>query len=145
MNMRIFTSIGGGLLAMGFFTVTPAFADVIGTWSTVDDKSHVKIEPCGDKFCGKIIWLKEPDTKEGKPKTDENNTNDALKSRPILGMELLNGFIAAGSNEWDDGTIYNPEDGKTYSSTMTLADPKKLEVKGCVLFFCKTQVWNRVE
>ncbi|MCR9213505.1 MAG: DUF2147 domain-containing protein [Proteobacteria bacterium] len=143
--MRIFTSIGCGLLAMAFFTVTPAFADVTGTWSTVDDKSHVKIEPCGDKFCGKIIWLKEPDTKEGKPKTDENNTDDALKSRPILGMELLNGFVPAGSNEWDDGTIYNPEDGKTYSSTMTLADPKKLEVKGCVLFFCKTQVWNRVE
>lgn len=143
--MKIVTSIGGGLAAAMVCLASPAFADVTGTWSTVDDKSHVKIEPCGDKFCGKIIWLKEPDTKDGKPKTDENNTNEALKTRPILGMELLTGFVAAGSDEWDDGTIYNPEDGKTYSSTMTLADPKKLEVKGCVLFFCKTQVWNRVE
>lgn len=143
--MRIFTSMKGGLITAVVLLASPAFADVTGTWSTVENKSHVKIEPCGDKFCGKIIWLKEPDTKDGKPKTDENNTNEALKGRPILGMELLNGFVAAGSNEWDDGTIYNPEDGKTYSSTLTLADPKKLEVKGCVLFFCKTQEWSRVE
>ncbi|USG59472.1 DUF2147 domain-containing protein [Sneathiella marina] len=122
-----------------------AYADVTGTWSTVEGKSHVKIEPCGDKFCGKIVWLKEPNNAEGKPKKDINNTDEALRGRPILGMELLNGFSPESKTEWDDGTIYNPEDGKTYSSTLTIAKSGELEVEGCVLFICKTQVWKKVE
>ncbi|MEH6547535.1 MAG: DUF2147 domain-containing protein [Sneathiella sp.] len=122
-----------------------ASADVTGVWSTVDDKSHVKIEPCGDKFCGKIVWLKEPNNPEGKPKKDLNNTEESLKTRPILGLELLSGFMPESKTEWEDGTIYNPEDGKTYSSTLTIAKSGVLEVEGCVLFLCKTQVWKKVE
>lgn len=140
---RFYTYIA---VIFALFLLAPvAQADVTGIWSTVDGKSHVKIEPCGDKFCGKIIWLKVPNNKEGKPKVDANNTDDALKTRAILGMELLKGFEATEGNEWDDGQIYNPEDGKTYSSTMNLVSPKVLDVKGCVLFFCKTQTWNKVE
>jgi len=133
-----------GVVSLSLLTPT-AYADVTGTWSTVDDKSHVKIEPCGDKFCGKIVWLKEPNNPEGNPKKDLNNTEDALRSRPILGLELLSGFLPESKTEWEDGTIYNPEDGKTYSSKLTLANPGELEVEGCVLFFCKTQVWKKIE
>ena len=62
----------------------------------------------------------------------------------IIGISLLKGLEKTGANEWDDGTIYNPEDGQTYSSEMMLIDTKTLEVKGCVLFFCETQTWKRV-
>lgn len=138
-----------GLIVAGvgslLLLASTAYADVTGTWSTVDDKSRVKIEPCGDKFCGKIVWLKEPNNSEGKPKKDLNNTDESLRSRPILGMELLGGFSPESKTEWEDGTIYNPEDGKTYSSTLTIAKPGELEVEGCVLFLCKTQVWKRIE
>ena len=132
--------------AVSLLLLTPtAYADITGTWSTVDDKSHVKIEPCAGKFCGKIVWLKEPNNPEGKPKKDFNNTDEALRNRSILGLELLSGFLPESKTEWDDGTIYNPEDGKTYSSTLTITKAGELEVEGCVLFFCKTQVWKKVE
>lgn len=133
-----------GVVSLSLLAPT-AYADVTGTWSTVDDKSHVKIESCGGKFCGKIVWLKVPNNPEGKPKKDLNNTDEALRARPILGLELLSGFLPESKTEWEDGTIYNPEDGKTYSSTLTITKPGELEVEGCVLFFCKTQVWKKVE
>ena len=133
------------LLVTLLFITLPARADVSGVWSTVEGKSHVKIEPCGDKMCGKIVWLKEPLTADKIDKTDMKNEDPKLQGRKILGLPLLEGFVKEDKNEWDDGTIYNPEDGKTYSSSMTLADPNTLEVKGCVLFFCKTQTWTRVQ
>lgn len=134
-----------GLIVTLLFLTGAARADVTGVWSTVEDKSHVKIEPCGDKMCGTIVWLKEPLTEAKTDKTDMKNEDPKLQGRKILGLPLLNGFVKEGDNEWDDGTIYNPEDGKTYSSSLSLVNPNTLEVKGCVLFFCKTQTWTRVQ
>ncbi|MDF2368048.1 DUF2147 domain-containing protein [Sneathiella sp.] len=139
------TFISISLLASLLFITSPARADITGVWSTVEGKSRVKIEPCGDKFCGKIVWLKEPQTVFKLDKTDMKNENPELRGRKILGLELLNGFEPDGENEWDDGTIYNPEDGKTYSSSLTLVNPTTLDVKGCVLMFCKTQTWTKVK
>ncbi len=125
---------------------TVASADVIGVWETVGGKSHVQISQCnGDKFCGEIIWLKEPTTEKGDPKTDINNQDEKLRERPILGINLLSGLEKTGEKEWEDGSIYNPEDGNTYSSEMRLIGDDKLEVEGCVLFICKKQLWNRVK
>jgi len=121
-------------------------ADVSGIWLTVGGKSHVEISNCDDnKFCGKIIWLKEPNDKDGNPKKDINNRNDNKKDRSILGINLLKGLEKTGDNEWEDGYIYNPEDGETYSSEMKMIDDDTLEVKGCVLFLCKEQIWGRVK
>ena len=120
---------------------------VLGTWATEGGKSHVEIVACGEKLCGSITWLKEPMDDEGKPKHDDNNPDMELQSRPILGLPLLANFIAGTeANVWEDGTIYNPEDGETYSCTMTLLDNATLKVRGYVglPLFGKTQVWTRV-
>ncbi len=142
--MRIQFTFFSLLIAL-LFMISPARADAIGVWSTDEGKSHVKIEPCGDKLCGKIIWLKEPKTEKGIDKTDKRNEDAALRGRKIVGLELISGFVPDGPNEWDDGKIYNPQDGKTYSSSMTLVKPDTLEVKGCLLMFCKTQTWTKVQ
>lgn len=143
--MRIIAISLGLLVTLLFITTAPARADVTGVWSTVDGESHVKIEPCDDKLCGKIIWLKEPLTEKQIKKTDINNEDVNLRGQPIDGLEILKGFTKDGDNKWDDGTIYNPKDGKTYSSTLTLTKPDTLEVDGCVLIICKTQTWSRVK
>ncbi|MCP5367410.1 MAG: DUF2147 domain-containing protein [Hyphomicrobiales bacterium] len=119
-------------------------ADILGTWLTKGGKSHVTIEPCGERFCGKIVWMKEPNDAAGKPKLDKENSDEALRSRPILGLPLLTGFKKNGAREWDGGQIYNPEDGKTYRSELELKSDHELGVSGCVLFFCKEQLWTRV-
>ncbi|WP_339635313.1 DUF2147 domain-containing protein [uncultured Sneathiella sp.] len=134
-----------GLAMALLFSSAASAKDVTGVWSTVDGESHVKIEPCGEKICGKIIWLKEPLTEKKIAKTDIKNENVSLRGQPINGLQILKGFVPEDKNEWDDGTIYNPKDGKTYSSTLTLTKPDELEVDGCVMIFCKTQVWTRVE
>lgn len=138
--LTLFTLVAGSFALTG-----AAAADVTGVWETVGGKSHVEIKSCNtDKFCGEIIWLREPNNEQGTPKQDINNSEEGLRSRPILGISLLKDLEKSGADEWDDGTIYNPEDGQTYSSEMMLMDAKTLEVKGCVLFICKTQTWKRV-
>jgi hypothetical protein len=46
---------------------------------------------------------------------------------------------------WGDGRICNPEDGRSYASNIALLNPNTLEVNGCVLLFCKRQVWRRFD
>lgn len=133
-----------GLLA-GWSQVALA-GDVTGVWLTKDNKSKVEIADCGGKLCGTIIWLAEPLDEEGNEKTDKNNPDASLRARPIVGLELLNGFVPGDEeNHWVDGTIYNPEDGETYSCTMTLQDDGTLKVRGYVglPLFGKTQIWTR--
>lgn len=133
------------LLSTGFLFATMAAhaSEVVGVWETVEGKSHVRIDKCGDKFCGEIIWLKEPNDTKGKPKTDINNQDENLRGRQIVGIQLLKDLKQIKPNEWDDGEIYNPEDGNTYSSEMTLLSANELKVEGCVLFICKKQIWTR--
>ncbi|MSP51005.1 MAG: DUF2147 domain-containing protein [Alphaproteobacteria bacterium] len=118
----------------------PVAAEPIGLWLTEGGKSRVKIEPCAERLCGTIVWLR-----EDLPGIDARNEGEALRARPILGITLIAGFKPSGEARWNGGTIYNPEDGRTYDSKIELADPHTLRVSGCVLFFCKAQHWTRVE
>ncbi len=59
-------------------------------------------------------------------------------------LVILKGF-SGGPTEWTGGEIYNAEDGKTYSATLTLNVNDTLNVRGCVFVpLCKTQTWTRV-
>ncbi len=125
-----------------------ALANVVGIWATKEEKSRVEISECGKKLCGEIIWLKEPLNDKKEPKTDTNNPDEKLRSRKIIGLKLLSGFVPSSEkNKWEDGEIYNPEDGKTYSCTMTLLPDGRLEVRGYVgiSLFGKSQIWTKVE
>ncbi|GAA4460042.1 DUF2147 domain-containing protein [Nibrella saemangeumensis] len=136
------------------FVVLTAFAPsnssdaVVGTWLNGTKKGHVQIYKQGDRYYGKLIHLTEPnDPATGKPKTDNKNTNASLRNRPILGLNIMQGFKYDGDNEWVDGKIYNPEDGKEYSCKMTLKDPNTLDVRGYVgiSLIGKTQTWTRIK
>jgi len=118
----------------------------VGVWTNQDGKARFEIYKCGDKLCGKIVSLKEPN-RNGKPKVDINNEDKKLRNRPILGMQFMKGFEYDGDNKWDDGTIYDPESGKTYSCYMKMVGPDKMEVKGYIgiSLIGRTQTWTRVE
>lgn len=133
-------------MAFGLIAVAPCAhaADATGTWLTESKKAHVQLAPCGNKLCGKIVWLKEPTDQNGKPKVDKENPDAAKHETPSLGSVMIDGMAPDGPNSWNGGTIYNAEDGNTYASKMELTDPVTLKVSGCVLFFCKKQTWTRV-
>ena len=131
------------LLALLLAGTAPArAAEPFGLWATGDGESKIKITPCGQKLCGTLAWLKEPNDPAGKPLLDANNTSAALRTRPLLGVPLLQGLAREGDT-WK-GKIYNPEDGKTYEGSLTLSGPDRAELKGCVaVVFCQSDVLVR--
>ena len=95
-------------------------------------------------YCGKIIWLRDP-LKEGNPVIDDKNPEDSLKSRPVLGLQILRGFTYAGDRVWSGGKIYDPKSGNDYSAKMTLVDDQNLDLRGFVVIplFGRTEKWTR--
>jgi len=123
---------------------SPAFAgDPAGLWLTEDGDAKVRIAACGAAICGTIAWLKDPNDKEtGKPKLDKNNANTAQRTRPIIGVPIVLSMKPDGNDKWS-GQIYNAEDGKTYSGSLTLASANSIKLQGCVAsIFSKTKSWS---
>ena len=126
-------------LAAALLTILslPASAqDATGTWLTASGETRVRIAPCGGAVCGTIVWVKNTGAK------DENNPNAALKNRNLVGVNMIQ-MKPAGDRKWS-GTLYNPQDGKTYSGTMTLSG-NMLTTAGCVMggLICRSVKWNR--
>ena len=119
---------------------------VLGEWVTEGAWARVRIEACpgqAGRLCGRIVSLKQPHDKSGRPKRDTANVDPALRGRPIVGMPFITGFKTAGAGRWTGGKIYNPGDGKTYSSRLKLNPNGDLSVQGCVLVICQAQTWTR--
>ena len=75
------------------------------------------------------------------------NPDDKLRGRRLLGVTVLKGLQYAGDNEWEDGTIYSPDNGKTYSARATLTDENTLEARGYlgISLLGRSQTWQRVD
>lgn len=136
------------IAALLFTTTTMAQQDPIeGQWFTEDKSAKIKIYKAkNDKFYGKIVWLKEPNREDGKPKLDDKNPDKSKHSDPILGILLLKGFEKDGANDYEDGTVYDPKNGKTYACEMNLSGDV-LNVRGFVgiSLLGRTTKWTRVE
>jgi uncharacterized protein (DUF2147 family) len=120
---------------------------ILGVWETGSGKARVKIDKVGEKFFGKVVWLREPLNEEGKPKVDKNNPDEKLRTVPLLGYKLIKDFSFKGEKVWEDGTIYDPENGSTYSCTIKMTDENTLDVRGFigVSLFGRTDVWKRIQ
>jgi len=119
---------------------------VLGQWYTDAEKKDVVVEiyKDNDLYSGKVVWLKNPDEDDGTPKVDDENPDEARRNDPILGMNLVKGFTYKGKNKWADGTIYDPNNGKTYKCKMSLKGDD-LKVRGFigVALFGRTVHWLR--
>jgi uncharacterized protein (DUF2147 family) len=122
-----------------------ASADPTGYWKKPDAEREAKIlvSRCGKGLCAKIVWLKEPNDSRGRPLHDVRNANPAQRGRAIVGLPLFAGFAPSGPNVWA-GKIYNPEDGNTYSATLTMVSSKQIVLKGCKAWLlCGEKIWLR--
>jgi len=126
--------------------------DVLGPWNTPGNKSKIELYNCDDMICGKIVWLKEPlypaddpGGSGGKQKTDRNNPEKELQDRALLGLNILQGFKPDGEGKWAGGTVYDPDNGKTYKCKIKMKDPDTLEVRGYIgiSLLGRTSVWTR--
>ena len=138
------------VIAFLFCVSTSSFAqkadDILGIWLPEGGKSKVEITKDDGKYYGKIIWLKDPTREDGSIKLDRNNEDESLRSRTIKGIKVLNDF-EWDDDEFEDGTIYDPENGKTYSCVITFQNMNTLDVRGYIGFSLlgRTTVWTRVK
>lgn len=127
-------------------TISSAQKDKVeGFWLNQEKEAKVEIYKAKNgKFYGKIVWLKEPN-RDGKPKTDINNPKESLKSQPIIGLLILKAFNKDGENTYEDGTIYDPKNGKTYSCKITYENANNLSIRGYVgiSMLGRTTKWTR--
>lgn len=140
-------SLGISMLILFVLSASAQNGDaIIGKWLNPSGEGQVQIYKKGDKYFGKLAWIKFPNDANGKPKTDVKNPDASLRSRPELGLELLKDFTFDGEKVYEDGTIYDPKSGKTYSCKMTL-DGAKLKIRGYIgiSLLGRTELWTRVE
>ena len=140
------------LAAILFASLTlPALAQMspVGTWHTMDEKtgeikSQIVISEPGGVVSGKIDKVLR---KDAKPDAVCDECSDDRKGKPIVGLEIIRGAKkAAGKDVWEDGKILDPENGKNYTLRLTpIEGGKKLEVRGSIGPFGRTQTWQRVE
>jgi len=119
---------------------------ILGKWLNATGEAHIQIYTNGNKYFGKLIWLKESLDANGKPKLDKENPKNELNQRPILGLVFLKDFIYK-EGIWEGGTIYDPKTGKTYSCKISADGKNKINVRGFVGFSLlgRTETWSRVE
>ena len=150
MNKSIFKSLLFFIAATLLFSLNGTAqikADPIeGNWYNAEKTAKIKIyRAVNGKFYGKIYWLKEPN-KNGVPKTDENNPSSKLKTKPLLGLTILSGFVKDGTTTYEDGKIYDPKNGKTYSCIITHKG-NSLDIRGYVgiSLIGRTTNWQKAD
>lgn len=142
-----------GLLCILMMSVANAAGDdILGIWNNQEKDARIEIYKCGDKYCGKVVSLNEPNYPEGSkdgipgtPKLDIENPDPKLRKTPIIGLDIVRGFVYDSDNKWVDGKVYDPENGKTYSGSMMLVSPRQLNLRGFIgiSLIGRTAIWTR--
>jgi uncharacterized protein (DUF2147 family) len=136
---------------MALFAAGTSFAQMtpVGTWHSIDDKTgeakaEIQIADKDGALSGRVVKSLRNDPNAKKICDD---CKDDRKGQAIIGMEIIRGVKpdASGENLWaSGGKILDPENGKESTVKMvTLEGGKKLQVRGYIGPFYRTQVWLR--
>lgn len=127
-------------LLVSIFAFAQNADPILGKWQNPSGEGKIEIYKKGDKYLGKLYWIKDANKK------DEKNPDAKLRNRKIQGLEILSGFTRDGQN-YSGGQIYDPKSGKTYSCKMTVKGPDKLDIRGYlgVSLLGRTETWKRIE
>ncbi len=124
-----------------------AFAqDVLGKWKLEDGSAIVEVYQEGEAYNGRIVWLQNPTEADGSPAVDDNNPDAKLRSRQLIGLNMLSGLKKNGG-EYSGGSIYDPGNGKTYNCSMKV-EGDVLHVRGSLDkrgLLGRTMDWFRVK
>ena len=122
-----------------------AASEATGVWRMENGRVTVRVSRCGSNLCGTVVGLKKPRDDKGRPRLDKENPNPSLRKRPVIGLTILSNMKPRGDGYWT-GTIYNPDDGNTYTSNMTLQNANTMRVKGCVAsVLCRSMKFVRIQ
>ena len=116
---------------------------ITGRWINEDNDAQIEIFQKESKFFGKIIWLKEPNQPNGKPKTDMNNENERLRKRPILGLVILSD-LTFSNGKWINGSMYSPKNGVSIACAASLITENELKLTLSKSVLKTTKIWKRI-
>jgi uncharacterized protein (DUF2147 family) len=118
---------------------------VAGVWFDDTGDGAVEIGPCGDKLCGRIVWLKSPNDKNGRPLVDGYNPEAGQSKRPICGLPVIGDLKRQRDGSWDAGWIYDPKQGKSFDLEVRAKSADQIQIKGYVgmKFLSETFIWSR--
>lgn len=128
-----------------------------GVWIDHTGRGAVEIMPCvpdaapgapeAKNLCGRIVWMKQPNDDKGQPLRDSLNKNAARRAQPICGLQIIGDVKPQPNGSWDNGWIYDPEQGSSFDLELQLRNPETLQVKGYmgVKFLSETFVWRRAK
>jgi uncharacterized protein (DUF2147 family)/peptidoglycan/LPS O-acetylase OafA/YrhL len=120
-----------------------------GLWWAEGGFAQVEIRHCGDgALCGQVVWLRHPFDEHGCELRDAENPEPALRSRPVVGLEILRDLQASPDNpgEWNGGEIYDPGSGRTYGVVVEMDGADRLRLRGYlgIRLLGRTTTWVRV-
>ena len=125
---------------------------ILGTWNNEEKNAQIEIFACDGRYCGRIVWLKEPNYPAGSteglpatPKLDRNNPDPQKRKDPVLGLVIVRDFQTEEENRLTNGTVYDPKNGKTYKGKITLISHGRLELRGYIgiPLIGRTTTWTR--
>ncbi|MFZ4287491.1 DUF2147 domain-containing protein [Variovorax sp. HJSM1_2] len=137
------------LLLMATSGFAAAQMSPVGLWRSVDDKTgeskaEIRISDKAGALEGRI---EKTLRKDAKPDAKCDECTDERKGKPVVGLDIIRGGKKAeGKDVWENGKILDPENGKEYRASFTpIEGGNKLEVRGYLGPFWRTQTWTRVQ
>jgi uncharacterized protein (DUF2147 family) len=117
-----------------------------GEWFIDGTGVAVQIFDCSGLLCGRIIWLEKARDTAGRLVRDNKNPDPVFRERPLCGLTVIQGLEPAGLDHWNSGSLYNPDDGKTYriSAELRSADMFVARIYLGVPLFGETKTLLRV-
>jgi uncharacterized protein (DUF2147 family) len=114
-----------------------ATPEIAGLWLTQDHTGVVRIAPCGEGFCGRIVGMLQPRNSDGSASLDS-------KGQPLCGLTILNAAMPTNSGE-SEARITDPDNGKVYDGRLSVDAQGRLHLRGYVLtpLLGETQIWTR--
>ena len=139
------------MLFLSLFFVMGIFAqadNVLGVWYNQEKTGKIEIFKENGKYHGKIVWLKNATGEDGKPIRDIKNSDQRLRSRFKMGLQIMNHFdYNVREKKWENGTIYDTGNGSTYKCYMWFEgnQTNTLNVRGYIgiSLIGRSQVWTR--
>lgn len=133
-----------GIILLGAAGVVGVKADPRGLW-LAEDGAKVRVSSCGSSICATIAEAKSRiDPETGQPWTDKNNSDPALRNRPLVGVAVLRSLQPDGPGKWS-GTLYNNENGNTYSGHLLEIGPRTIRIEGCMIGICGGRNLSRLQ
>ena len=118
-----------------FFTPNPPAVtsdQIVGRWMSAEKDLAVEVYKFKDRYAGRVVWFdcSKPGTPSMAQHYDTENPSPKLRSRSWLGMNVLNNLRFDGTSEWNGGTVYDPNSGRTYRTIVRMPSPRTIIVRG---------------